>query len=47
MHAVQLEEELRGYDVYLYSVTEQIDTTSATGRFNFRIWLVRLNSSVI
>ena len=36
MHAVQLEEELREYDVYLYSVTEQIDTTSATGRFNFR-----------
>jgi len=24
------------HDVYLYSVTEQIDTTSATGRFNFR-----------
>ena len=36
MHAVQLEEELREYGVYLYSVTEQIDTTSATGRFNFR-----------
>jgi len=36
MHAVQLEEELRAFDVYLYSVTEQIDTTSATGRFNFR-----------
>lgn len=36
MHAVQLEEELRDHDVYLYSVTEQIDTTSATGRFNFR-----------
>lgn len=36
MHAVQLEEELREFDVYLYSVTEQIDTTSATGRFNFR-----------
>lgn len=36
MHAVQLEEELREYEVYLYSVTEQIDTTSATGRFNFR-----------
>jgi site-specific DNA recombinase len=36
MHAVQLESELREYDVYLYSVTEQIDTTSATGRFNFR-----------
>lgn len=36
MHAVQLEEELREHEVYLYSVTEQIDTTSATGRFNFR-----------
>jgi len=36
MHAVQLEQELREHDVYLYSVTEQIDTTSATGRFNFR-----------
>lgn len=36
MHAVQLEAELRESDVYLYSVTEQIDTTSATGRFNFR-----------
>ncbi len=36
MHAVQLESELREYGVNLYSVTEQIDTTSATGRFNFR-----------
>lgn len=36
MHAVQLESELREHDVSLYSVTEQIDTTSATGRFNFR-----------
>lgn len=36
MHAVQLESELRNHEVYLYSVTEQIDTTSATGRFNFR-----------
>lgn len=36
MHAVQLESELRESDVYLYSVTEQIDTTTATGRFNFR-----------
>jgi len=36
MHAVQLESELRECDVYLYSVTEQIDTTTATGRFNFR-----------
>jgi len=36
MHAVQLESKLREHDVRLYSVTEQIDTTSATGRFNFR-----------
>ncbi len=36
IHAVQLESGLREYDVYLYSVTEQIDTTSPTGRFNFR-----------
>lgn len=36
MHAVQLESKLREHDVSLYSVTEQIDTTSATGRFNFR-----------
>jgi len=35
-HAVRLESELRNHDVRLYSVTEQIDTTSATGRFNFR-----------
>lgn len=36
MHAVQLESELRTYDVALYSVTEQINTTTPTGRFNFR-----------
>lgn len=36
IHAVQLESELREFDVFLYSVTEQIDTTSPTGRFNFR-----------
>jgi len=36
LHAVQLESELQQYNVSLYSVTEQIDTTSATGRFNFR-----------
>jgi len=36
MHAVKLESTLRDHDVSLYSVTEQIDTTSATGRFNFR-----------
>lgn len=36
IHAVQLDSDLRKHDIYLYSVTEQIDTTSATGRFNFR-----------
>lgn len=36
MHAVQLESELREHGIHLYSITEQIDTTSATGRFNFR-----------
>lgn len=36
MHAVQLEASLRESDVGLFSVTEQIDTTSAAGRFNFR-----------
>ncbi|TKX68886.1 recombinase family protein [Halorubrum sp. SP9] len=36
MHAVQLESKLRQYDVGLYSITEQIDTTTASGRFNFR-----------
>jgi site-specific DNA recombinase len=36
MHAVQLEAQLRKEKVALYSVTEQIDTTSAPGRFNFR-----------
>lgn len=36
IHAVQLEEDLREHDVELYSVTEQIDTTTPTGRFNFR-----------
>lgn len=36
MHAVQLESMLREHDVSLYSVTEQLNTTTATGRFNFR-----------
>ncbi|MFC7043945.1 recombinase family protein [Halonotius sp. GCM10025705] len=36
MHAVQLEQELRSWDVGLHSVTEHIDTTTPTGRFNFR-----------
>lgn len=36
MHAVQLERKLRRWDVGLHSITEQIDTTTPTGRFNFR-----------
>lgn len=36
IHAVQLETDLREMGISLYSVTEQIDTTSPTGRFNFR-----------
>lgn len=36
MHAVQLEKVFRDWDVSLHSVTEQIDTTTAAGRFNFR-----------
>lgn len=36
MHAVKLESDLRTHEVGLYSATEQIDTTSAAGRFNFR-----------
>lgn len=36
MHAVQLESDPREHGVYLYSVTEQFDTTPATGRFKFR-----------
>lgn len=36
IHAVQLEEKLRKHDVYLYSLTEHIDTITPTGRFNFR-----------
>jgi site-specific DNA recombinase len=36
MHAVQLEAQLREEGVALHSVTEQIDTTTSTGRFNFR-----------
>ena len=36
LHAVRLEAELRKEDVALHSVTEQIDTTSSAGRFNFR-----------
>lgn len=36
MHAVQLEKKFRDWNVALHSVTEQIDTTTAAGRFNFR-----------
>lgn len=36
LHAVQLEVELRDENVGLHSVTEQIDTTTSAGRFNFR-----------
>lgn len=36
LHVVELEAELREYDVALHSVTEQIDTTTSAGRFNFR-----------
>lgn len=36
MHAVQLEKRFRDLGVGLHSITEQIDTTTAAGRFNFR-----------
>lgn len=36
MHAVKLEQQLRDWDVGLHSVTQHIDTTTPTGRFNFR-----------
>ncbi|MDY6776464.1 MAG: recombinase family protein [Halobacteria archaeon] len=36
LHAVELEEKLSSLDIALHSVTEQIDTTTAAGRFNFR-----------
>lgn len=36
LHAVQLESELREFGVALHSITEQIDTTTSSGRFNFR-----------
>ncbi|WP_433628357.1 recombinase family protein [Halomicrococcus sp. NG-SE-24] len=36
LHAVQVEAELRELDVALHSITEQIDTTTSAGRFNFR-----------
>jgi site-specific DNA recombinase len=34
--AIRVERELREYGVALHSVTEQIDTTTPVGRFNFR-----------
>ncbi len=34
--AIRIEKELREYGVALHSVTEQIDTTTPVGRFNFR-----------
>lgn len=36
LHAVELERELRKYDIALHSVTEQLDTSTPSGRFNFR-----------
>ncbi|RLM96980.1 recombinase family protein [Haloarcula sp. Atlit-7R] len=36
MHAVQLEKQFRDWGVGLHSVTEQIDTTTPAGQFNFR-----------
>lgn len=36
MHAVQLEKQFRSWGVALHSVTEQLDTTTPAGQFNFR-----------
>ena len=36
MHAVQLERDFRDWGVAMHSVTENLDTTTPTGRFNFR-----------
>jgi site-specific DNA recombinase len=36
LHAVELERELREHDIALHSVTEQLDTSTPSGRFNFR-----------
>ena len=36
LHAVELERELRQDDIALHSVTEQLDTSTPSGRFNFR-----------
>lgn len=36
MHAVKLEKKFQNWGVALHSITEQIDTTTAAGQFNFR-----------
>lgn len=36
MHVVQLEARLRELGISLYSITEQLDTTTPSGRFSFR-----------
>ncbi|RDZ64215.1 recombinase family protein [Haloferax sp. Atlit-12N] len=36
IHAVEIERRLREYEIALHSVTEQLDTTTPSGRFNFR-----------
>jgi site-specific DNA recombinase len=36
LHAVELERDLRDHDIALHSVTEQLDTSTSSGRFNFR-----------
>jgi site-specific DNA recombinase len=36
MDVVNVEKELQGYNISLISLTEQIDTTTSFGRFNFR-----------
>jgi site-specific DNA recombinase len=36
LDVVNTEKKLKDYDVSLHSVTEQIDTTTSVGRFNFR-----------
>ena len=36
LHAVQIEAKFQKNEVALYSVTEQSDTTTSAGRFNFR-----------
>jgi len=36
LDVVNTEKQLRGYNISLHSLTEQIDTTTSFGRFNFR-----------